>query len=335
MNICGVSIFLLTNHVPVLSYPPFLPRWTAHFSLRSPRRCAPVLSGEMPRTDVYQFKRCLTRMSWDPRNLFNLYTRSKAMSRKTLTYSQSHMSLFQMRWQSKALRWFLPDTIPDGRPRRPVQRGDDKAALEDFARRKTKAAVLHKEMDNRGMAPVGSLMFSEVERRLDVFVFRCCFAHSVYEARRLVIQGHVSVNGKQNKTAGMRLAPGDLISVNPKAIRFFFPPEKTGYVPIEPDAEEKGLTPFALPAYASPWIYIPPYIEPSFIGSPYSADGPVMRFAWEWYVQRRPRMRSKKQLARMPTDRTIAPEVIERGRRSFRRDIERIKKVAATARSFK
>ena len=56
---------------------------------------------------------------------------------------------------------------------------------------------LEDEIENRGMAPVGSLMFSEVERRLDVFVFRCCFAHSVYEARRLVLHGYVTLNGRK------------------------------------------------------------------------------------------------------------------------------------------
>ena len=47
------------------------------------------------------------------------------------------------------------------------------------------------------MAPVGSLMFMEVERRIDIFIFRCCFAHSVYEARRLVVHGYVLLNGKK------------------------------------------------------------------------------------------------------------------------------------------
>ena len=56
---------------------------------------------------------------------------------------------------------------------------------------------LEEEIEEKGLAPVGSLMFTEVERRLDVFVFRCCFAHSVYEARRLVIHGYVKLNGKK------------------------------------------------------------------------------------------------------------------------------------------
>jgi ribosomal protein S4 len=94
-------------------------------------------------------------------------------------------------------RWYLPETIPDVRPRRKVLAGDDKASLEEFARRRKKEKDLEEEMEKKGMAPVGSLMFSEVERRIDVFIFRCCFAHSIYEARRLVIHGNVLLNGKK------------------------------------------------------------------------------------------------------------------------------------------
>lgn len=47
------------------------------------------------------------------------------------------------------------------------------------------------------LPPVGSLMFSEVERRIDVVIFRACLAHSVYEARRLVVHGQVLLNGKK------------------------------------------------------------------------------------------------------------------------------------------
>ena len=120
-------------------------------------------------------------------------------------------SLFQQRWASKKVvrayhgdyinekifkRWYLPETLPDVRPKRKVF-GDDTALLEEFAKRKRKEAELEEEQEEKGMAPVGSLMFSEVERRIDVFIFRCCFTHSVYEARRLVIHGDVLLNGKK------------------------------------------------------------------------------------------------------------------------------------------
>lgn len=86
--------------------------------------------------------------------------------------------------------------------------------------------------------------------------------------------------------------------------------------------KDSDLTPFNLPPYASPFIFIPAYIEPSFatcsaiyvrhptarpsyseVPTPYNADGEVVRLAWEWYSKVRPRMRSKRQLARMPENR--------------------------------
>jgi hypothetical protein len=104
------------------------------------------------------------------------------------------------------------------------------------------------------------------------------------------------------------------------------------------------ITPFYLPLYASPWLFIPAYIEPCFttcsaiyvrhptarpgyseIPTPYDADGEVIRFAWEWYMQRNTRVRTKSQLARMPVDRSLAMmEDIDEGRRNFRKDIKRM-----------
>lgn len=96
-------------------------------------------------------------------------------------------------------RWYLPETLPDVRPRRRV-RGDDALELEALAGRgKRVQRQLREEADDarHALAPVGSLMFQEVERRIDTLVFRCCFAHSVYEARRMIIHGDVRLNGKK------------------------------------------------------------------------------------------------------------------------------------------
>lgn len=86
--------------------------------------------------------------------------------------------------------------------------------------------------------------------------------------------------------------------------------------------KDKSLSPFNLPAYASPFIFVPAYLEVSFatcsvvyvrhptarpgyseIPTPYDADGEVVRLAWEWYSKVRPRNRSKRQLAREPENR--------------------------------
>ncbi|KAF4566307.1 mitochondrial 37S ribosomal protein nam9 [Pleurotus pulmonarius] len=301
---------------------------------------------------IYSIKRALPRMSWTPKNLYNLWLRSKGSRADELKFTRTHKSLFQQRWVSKAVvrayhgdyinekifkRWYLPETLPDVRPRRKVL-GDDSTDLEAFALRKKKEKDLEEEVEKKGMAPVGSLMFSEVERRIDVFIFRCCFVHSVYEARRLVIHGDVMLNGKKHQNANTRLAPGDMVSVNPDAIRFFKTPTGAHDTPLPrlldqpssavtdaPREDNRSLTPFYLPPYASPWMFIPAYIETNFktcsaiyvrhptarpgyseIPTPYAADGEIVRFAWEWYVKNRPRVRSKAQLARMPEDRALA-----------------------------
>lgn len=128
-----------------------------------------------------------------------------------------------------------------------------------------------------------------------------------------------------------------MISVDPVEIRFLqepkppkesesesegsedHPPTK---VHVTPSKTPDGLTPFHLPAYASPFIFLPAYAEVSFqtcsavyvrhptarpgyseIPTPYDADGEVVRLAWEWYAKRRPRTRSKSQLQRLPEGR--------------------------------
>lgn len=73
-----------------------------------------------------------------------------------------------------------------------------------------------------------------------------------------------------------------------------------------------GKPTFRLPDYAAPWIFVPAYLEASFatcsaiyvrhpmaregyseLPTPYDADGEVVRLAWEWYNQVRPRTRGR------------------------------------------
>ncbi|KAJ3902515.1 nam9 protein [Lentinula edodes] len=300
---------------------------------------------------VYSIARAMPRMSWHPRNLYNLWQRSvNPRVKNTSVFTTSEKTLFQQRWKSKALvrayhgdyipekifkKWYVPDGLPNVRPRKGV-RGGDEGLLESYAGRKVREDEEYEEDEIKyEMAPVGSLMFSEVERRIDTVVFRGCFAHSIYEARRLVVHGNVLLNGKRHQNANTRLKPGDMIAVSPKAVRFLQPPEKldptytddpNSSLPTPTTAAER-LTPFHLPPYASPFLFIPAYLEPNFatcsliyvrhptarpgyseIPSPYDADGEIVRFAWEWYSRRRPRVRSVTRLRRMPEDRTYDPE---------------------------
>lgn len=129
-----------------------------------------------------------------------------------------------------------------------------------------------------------------------------------------------------------------MISVDPSVVRFIKPqalPDKdyediNGYAQIE-KPDPKRDTPFFLPHYASPHLFIPAYMEVSFstcsavyvrhptarpgyseIPTPYDADGTIIRYAWEWYVKRRPRIRSVAQLSRMPEDRIHTSGLIDK-----------------------
>lgn len=154
--------------------------------------------------------------SWSPRNLYNLYRRSLTELKSETDFTRTGLTLFQQRWKAKQLtrayhgdhvnenifkRWYLPSTLPDVRPHPQARRaGDDTEALSKWMLRDKDAAKEKKrreEEEKLALAPVASLMYEEIERRMDVFIFRCCFAHSVYEARRMIIHGRVLLNGKK------------------------------------------------------------------------------------------------------------------------------------------
>jgi ribosomal protein S4 len=153
--------------------------------------------------------------SWSPQNLYNLYRRSLGDEAKKAHWARTTVSLFSQRWQSKALvrayhgdyipekifkRWYLPSVLPDVRPRARRAADKDQIGLVKWAKKEDAANLeekLREEEKAKGLAPVGSLMFMEVERRIDVVIFRACLAPSVYEARRMVVHGNVLLNGKK------------------------------------------------------------------------------------------------------------------------------------------
>ena len=149
------------------------------------------------------------RMSWAPSNLYNLFRLSTKAAQpehlaNSLSYKRTIKTLYQQRWSSKRLlrayhgdwlsekkfrRRFLPSALPVLQSNTASSMSHAKGkGRDDF----TRTVMQHKEE----RIPLGSLMWREVEARLDVLVFRACFAHSIYEARRLVTQGHVKLNGE-------------------------------------------------------------------------------------------------------------------------------------------
>ncbi|KAG8742973.1 mitochondrial 37S ribosomal protein nam9 [Ceratobasidium sp. 414] len=176
--------------------------------------------------NVFSLARSLPRMSWKPVNLWSIWNRSLGPGTSGTKFTKSSKTLFQQRWASKRFirayhgdwiaekrfqRWFLPETLPDTRP----PSTPASPSVREYAWRKQQ---VQRRIGGQQPTPVTSLMLVEVERRIDVFLFRCCFATSAWQARQLIVHGKVQLNGKKCTNPNTPLNPGDLVSVDPEAI---------------------------------------------------------------------------------------------------------------------
>jgi len=329
----------------------------------------------------FNVKKSYPRMSWSPQNLFNLYQRSFGPENKETNFQRSSKTVYWQKWRSKAVtRAYHGDWIQEKKFKRHYLPASLPALAVKSSLKKSRYASREEKV------PLAALMYQELERRLDVAIFRSCFADSVYEARRMVIHGAVRLNGVKCVAPWTRLHPGDMFTVDPLAIPMLNPgktwPEGLGesYVvdqdrkqkvaskktepsppsespealstsdndeaspakPVEalseteaatetppdvvPEADEdepsvsteasdepnestkastyKPHLTFTLPTYASPFLFIPSYLEVSYrlcttvylrhatsgpgyceIPTPWDADGEVMKLAWEWYTK--------------------------------------------------
>lgn len=150
-------------------------------------------------------------------------------------YSKTTMTIFQQRWRAKRLsrgyhgdqileqkfeRWFMPNSLPVIQNRTPPSSLLVGRAVAGRAKEGGRAELhwQRRQREKLSRTPIGTLLYREVERRLDTLVFRACFATSIYQARTLVIGGKVKVNGLVVNNANVRLNPGDLFTVDPKAM---------------------------------------------------------------------------------------------------------------------
>lgn len=158
----------------------------------------------MRKAKVFSETAALPRMSWSPRNLYNLLNRSTNPQKVRQTnHTQTHTTIYHQRATSKRLvrgyhgdhipetrfkRWFLPIDLPSYS--NPAAAGSSQPRPGGIFERMSKL-----EAKEKTVMPISSLFVREIERRLDTAVFRCCFARSIYEARALVVQGKVKLNG--------------------------------------------------------------------------------------------------------------------------------------------
>jgi len=177
-------------------------------------------------------------MSWSAHNLYNLIARSTVPFNIAGTdFSRTALTMYQQRWRAKRFirgyhgdwiperrfkRWFLPIDLPKLVPSSTAIGASTISATHlpsrAAASSSRRGGAEADDGSEQSQMPTASLFMSEVERRLDVIVFRCCFARSVYEARNMVIHGKVKLNGRKASDPNRLLTPGDLITVTPSAI---------------------------------------------------------------------------------------------------------------------
>ncbi|EST09126.1 RNA-binding S4 domain protein [Kalmanozyma brasiliensis GHG001] len=208
----------------------------------------------MRKAKVFSHETIMPRMSWSPRNLYNLLARSTVPFHSSqTTFTKTSLTMYQQRWRSKRFlrayhgdwipekrfkRWFLPTDLPSFVPPQvsasssASSAGPRRGGLFDKAlqARRSDGAPFTEEkegyanvtqqkvVEEMDAMPTASLFMRDVERRLDVVVFRSCFARSAYESRSMVVQGKVKVNGVKCSNPNHLLQPGDLINVEPAAV---------------------------------------------------------------------------------------------------------------------
>lgn len=134
------------------------------------------------------------------------------------------MTLYQQRWRAKRLsrgyhgdhiaeqkfeRWYLPDTLPSIHSNTSSSNSNSSSSTTSKSREigrlvagrtpsagRTESSLQKSTREKQSRTPIGTLLFREVERRLDVLMFRACFASSVWQARQMVVHKKVKVNGE-------------------------------------------------------------------------------------------------------------------------------------------
>lgn len=171
----------------------------------------------------FSLKRGVIRMSWNVVNLYNLaaFSRIPDFSRKTT---------FWQKWYAKRhFRAYFGAHM------------DEKQFKQTW-----KSESLPVLKSEKPLPMMQNLTMCAFERRLDIVIFRSCFAPSIFAAKRYVTMGNVKVNGVYCRMPSYSLNDGDVVTVDPNAILML----------------NNGV--FTPRKFQQPWMFIPEYLEVDF-----------------------------------------------------------------------
>ncbi|MFX4292204.1 MULTISPECIES: 30S ribosomal protein S4 [Streptomyces] len=124
----------------------------------------------------------------------------------------------------KAVKYFEKRPYPPGEHGRGrKQNSDYKVRLLEKQRLRAQYDVSERQLvraydrARKVDAKTGEALLIELERRLDALVLRSGLARTIYQARQMVVHGHIQVNGKKVDKPSFRVRPGDVVQVRERS----------------------------------------------------------------------------------------------------------------------
>ncbi|GAA3631652.1 30S ribosomal protein S4 [Streptomyces chitinivorans] len=140
----------------------------------------------------------------------------------------------------KAVKYFEQRPYPPGEHGRGrKQNSDYKVRLLEKQRLRAQYDISERQMvraydrARKAEGKTGEALVVELERRLDALVLRSGIARTIYQARQMVVHGHIEVNGRKVDKPSFRVRPDDVVSVRERsrAKHPFLVAREGGYAP--------------------------------------------------------------------------------------------------------
>lgn len=140
----------------------------------------------------------------------------------------------------KAVKYFEQRPYPPGEHGRGrKQNSDYKVRLLEKQRLRAQYDISERQMARaydrarKTGTKTGEALIVELERRLDALVLRSGLARTIYQARQMVVHGHIAVNGRKVDKPSYRVRPDDVVGVRERsrAKHPFLVAREGGYAP--------------------------------------------------------------------------------------------------------
>lgn len=124
----------------------------------------------------------------------------------------------------KAVKYFEQRPYPPGEHGRGrKQTSDYKVRLLEKQRLRAQYDISERQMARaydrarKTEGKTGDALVVELERRLDALVLRSGLARTIYQARQMVVHGHIAVNERKVDKPSFRVGPGDVVQVRERS----------------------------------------------------------------------------------------------------------------------